>query len=47
MIGESVLEQHEKTSAELEASVAQFLANGSQFQDCGGAASVPRRPCTA
>lgn len=44
MIGESVLEQHEKARAELEASVAQFLANGGQIQDCGGAASVPRRP---
>jgi len=44
MIGESVLEQHEKARAELEASIAQFLANGGQIQDCGGAASVPRRP---
>jgi hypothetical protein len=44
MIGESVLEQHEKDRAELEASVAQFLASGGKIQDCGNAASVPRRP---
>ncbi|MBA1187939.1 hypothetical protein G7Z99_02655 [Pseudomonas entomophila] len=44
MIGESVLEQHEKVRAELEASAEQFLANGGQIQDCGGAASVSRRP---
>ncbi|WP_434771234.1 hypothetical protein [Pseudomonas entomophila] len=35
MIGESVLEQHEKARADLEASVAQFLAKGGQIHDCG------------
>jgi len=44
MIGESVLEQHEKARADLEAYVAQFLARGGKIQDCGAAASVPRRP---
>lgn len=44
MIGENVSEQHEKARADLEASVAQFLTNGGEIQDCGVAASVPRRP---
>ncbi|MBA1192818.1 hypothetical protein G7007_08090 [Pseudomonas entomophila] len=44
MIGENVSEQHEKARADLEASVAQFLAGGGKIQDCGAAASVPRRP---
>ncbi|MBA1195280.1 hypothetical protein G7007_20870 [Pseudomonas entomophila] len=36
MIGENVSEQHEKVRAGLEASVAQFLANGGEIRDCGG-----------
>lgn len=44
MIGESIPERHEQARADLEASVAQFLAKGGKIQDCGGAASVPRRP---
>jgi hypothetical protein len=35
MIGESVLEQHEKARADLEDSVARFLAKGGKIHDCG------------
>lgn len=35
MIGESVLEQHEKARADLEDSVARFLAEGGKIRDCG------------
>jgi hypothetical protein len=44
MIGESIPERHEQARADLEASVAQFLTKGGKIHDCGGAASVPRRP---
>jgi|GEM_PF-1215510 len=44
MIGENIPERHEQARADLEAYVAQFLARGGKIQDCGVAASVPRRP---
>lgn len=44
MIGENIPERHEQARADLELHVAQFLASGGKIQDCGTAASVPRRP---
>lgn len=44
MIGENIPEQHEQARADLAASVARFLAEGGQIQQCTGIGSVPRGP---
>ena len=44
MIGENIPEQHEQARSDLAASVARFLAEGGQIQQCTGAGSVPRGP---
>ncbi|MBA1200499.1 hypothetical protein G7009_01605 [Pseudomonas capeferrum] len=44
MIGENIPDQHEQARRDLGASVARFLAEGGQIQQCTGAGSVPREP---